>query len=334
MIKRAIFSLVLMTAISLNAEAASLSNEELRGNFEALPSVAVNEANPLNDAKVELGKMLFFEPRLSKSGFFSCNSCHNLATGGADNTPTSLGHKWNVGPRNAPTVLNAALNGTQFWDGRAKDVEEQAGGPILNPGEMADTEESVLKTLNSMPQYVELFKNAFKGEKNTLKYENVAKAIAAYERTLLTPSLFDVYLNGNDNALSKRQVKGLKLFVGKGCVGCHNGVNIGGGSFQKFDYGTDDGRYSVTKDEADKKVFRVPTLRNVALTAPYFHDGSVWDLNKAVGLMADKQLGIKLKKSEVKNIVAFLNSLNGELAPQTLPVLPVSTSTTPRPDFN
>lgn len=320
--------LIAVTTVSAKAK------EDYRDHFEALPKVALNPENRLWDERVELGKMLFFDPRLSKSGTLSCNSCHNLATGGADNTPTSIGHGWNIGPRNAPTVLNAALNVTQFWDGRAKDVEEQAGGPILNPGEMAETEKNVLEKLKSMGKYVYLFNEAFKGEQNRLAYKNVAKAIAAYERTLITPSKFDAYLKGDDDALDKNQKKGLKLFVEKGCVGCHNGVNIGGNSFQKFDYGTDEGRFTVTKNKLDKMVFRVPTLRNAALTAPYFHDGSVWDLQDAVKIMADKQLGLKLKSSEVRDIVAFLWSLNGELEPQTIPMLPPSTKATPKPDFN
>lgn len=319
--------LVMVTTVNANAE------EDYRNNFTPLPEAAVNPENKLWDERVELGKMLFFDPRLSKSGVLSCNSCHNLATGGADNTPTSIGHGWNVGPRNAPTVLNAALNTSQFWDGRAKDVEEQAGGPILNPGEMAETEGNIIKKLKSMNKYVYLFNEAFKGEQNRLVYKNVAKALAAYERTLLTPSKFDAYLKGDDDALSKSQKKGLKLFVAKGCVGCHNGVNVGGNSLQKFEYGTDEGRFTVTKNKDDKMVFRVASLRNAGLTAPYFHDGSVWDLEEAVRIMADKQLGTKLKSSEVRDMVAFIWSLNGELKPQTIPTLPPSTRETPRPDF-
>ncbi len=302
--------------------------------FEPLPEVAENPENPLNAAKVELGKFLFFEPRLSKSGFISCNSCHNIATGGVDNLPTSIGHKWQLGPRNAPTVLNAALHTTQFWDGRAKDVEEQAKGPILNPKEMAATEELVLSRINSIPQYVEMFKKAFPDETDPVTYDNVAKAIAAFERTLITPSRFDAYLKGDKKSLTRRERKGLKLFVKKGCVGCHNGVGVGGGSFQRFDYGTDMGRFEVTGKESDKKVFRVPTLRNIALTYPYFHDGSVWTLEEAVRIMGEKQLGVKLKDKEIGYIVAFLNSLTGELPEIVLPLLPPSTKDTPLPDVD
>jgi len=300
--------------------------------FKPLPERVDNPDNPLNPAKIKLGKMLYFDPRLSKSGFISCNSCHNLASGGVDNLPTSIGHKWNLGPRNAPTVFNAALHVAQFWDGRAKDVEEQAEAPIINPGEMAATKELVLKRLRSIPEYVELFKKAFPEEKDPLNYKNIARAIGAFERTLMTPSRFDEFLKGNRNALTPIEKKGLELFVNKGCVGCHNGVGIGGGMFQRFDYGTDLGRYEVTKKESDKKVFKVPSLRNVALTYPYFHDGSVWDLREAVRIMGKKQLGTDLSKSEIDYIVAFLKSLTGTNLEYTLPVLPPSRVNTPRPD--
>lgn len=328
-----IFSLMVLVFL-VSSQAANAGGQDLKGYFKALPEVAENPANPLTDEKVELGKFLYLDPRLSKSGFISCNSCHSLSTGGVDNLPTSIGHGWNIGPRNAPTVFNAALLATQFWDGRAKDVEEQAKGPILNPGEMAATEKLVLQRLGSIPEYNEAFKKAFPGERKPLNYDNVAKAIAAFERTLLTPSRFDDYLNGEENALTAKEKRGLKAFVDKGCVGCHNGVGIGGASFQRFDYGTDQGRFEVTKKEADRKVFRVPTLRNVELTYPYFHDGSVWILEEAVKIMGKKQLGLKLKKKEVADITAFLKSLSGQMRAIEIPQLPPSTWRTPRPDFS
>lgn len=319
------------TVLVLSAGAEN-KNDEYRKYFSPLPLIADNPDNPLNDAKVSLGMKLFFDPRLSKSGFISCNSCHNLGTAGVDSLPTSIGHGWNIGPRNAPTVLNAALNTTQFWDGRARDVEEQAGGPILNPGEMGETEENVLKKLNSIPEYKNSFKEAFPDDKK-IKYVNVAKAIAAFERTLLTPSKFDSYLKGDDKALTKKEKKGLKLFVEKGCVSCHNGVNIGGGSFQTFKYGEDLGRFEVTKKEEDKRVFRVASLRNVELTYPYFHDGKVWNLNEAVTIMGQKQLGIKLSKKDVRSIITFLKTLTGKQPDIVIPILPSSTKDTPKPDF-
>ncbi len=302
--------------------------------FKPLPKMAENPANPFNQAKIELGRMLYFDPRLSKSGAISCNSCHNLASGGVDNLPTSIGHKWQIGPRNAPTVFNAALHFAQFWDGRAKDVEEQAKGPILNPREMAGTEQLVIDRIKSIPEYVKLFKEAFPKDKEPITYENLAKAIAVFERTLLTPSRFDDFLKGNKKALTEDEKKGLELFVNKGCVSCHNGVAVGGGMFQRFDYGTDEGRYEVTKDENDRKLFKVPSLRNVEVTYPYFHDGSVWTLGEAVRIMGRKQLGIDLNDEEIKFIVAFLKSLTGKKIKVELPLLPPSTEGTPKPDVN
>ncbi len=329
-----VFLILISVAASVSAEMKSpdKGDEGFRKFFAPLPEAALNPKNELNKAKVALGLKLFFDPRLSKSGFISCNSCHNIGTGGVDNLPTSIGHGWNIGPRNAPTVLNAALNTTQFWDGRAKDVEEQAGGPILNPGEMAETEKNVLKKLNSIPEYEKSFKEAFPDDKK-IKYVNVAKAIAAFERTLLTPSKFDSYLKGDEKVLTSKEKKGLKLFVEKGCVACHNGVNVGGGSFQTFEYGDDLGRFEVTNKEEDKRVFRVASLRNVELTYPYFHDGKIWSLSEAVTIMGQKQLGIKLSKRDVSSIIAFLKTLTGTQPNIAVPILPPSTKDTPRPDF-
>ncbi len=302
--------------------------------FQPVSDMIDNPENPLNPDKLKLGTMLFIDPRLSKSGLFSCNTCHNLTTGGVDNLPTSIGHGWKSGNRNAPTVFNAALHFTQFWDGRARDVEEQAQGPVLNPGEMASSKDLVLERINTIPEYVSLFKKAFPEEKNPVTYENVARAIAAFERTLMTPSRFDRFLEGDKNALSSDERKGLDLVVTKGCIACHRGPAMGGDSFQKFDYGDDMGRYEVTKKEADRKVFKVASWRNVALTYPYFHDGKVWSLDEAVRIMGEKQLNTKLSDDEVRYIVAFLNSLTGEMNSIALPMLPPSTQKTPRPDRN
>lgn len=302
--------------------------------FQPIADRVDNPENPLNHDKIKLGEMLFIDSRLSRSGFFSCNSCHNLTTGGVDNLPTSIGHGWKSGSRNAPTVFNAALHTTQFWDGRAKDVEAQAQGPVLNPVEMASSKELVLDRINTIPEYVALFKKAFPGEKEPITYENVARAIAAFERTLITPSRFDRFLKGDSGALSSDEKKGLDLVVKKGCIACHRGPAMGGNSFQKFDYGDDMGRYEVTKSEADRKVFKVASWRNVALTYPYFHDGKVWSLDEAVRIMGEKQLNTRLSDDEVKYIVAFLNSLTGEVTSVALPVLPPSTQKTPKPDRN
>jgi cytochrome c peroxidase len=323
------------------AATVTVTPDTVKQHFSVLPPVAESPSNSATPAKVALGKALFFDPRLSKSGFISCNSCHNLASGGVDSLPTSVGHRWQLGPRNAPTVLNVALHTSQFWDGRAADVEEQAGKPVLNPGEMASTEELVLQRLKSIPEYVDQFGQAFPGEGGPLTYPNVAKAIAAFERTLMTPSRFDKFLGGDSQALSTEEKAGLQLFVETGCVSCHNGVTVGGNSFQKFGVVStpeglkDAGRVEVTKDEKDRFVFKVPSLRNIALTAPYFHDGKTWTLEEAVRVMADVQLGKKLSLDEVAGIVKFLKALNGEPALQVvLPDLPPSTATTTPPAFD
>ena len=291
-------------------------------------------------AKIELGKKLFFEPRLSKSGWISCNSCHNLSTGGADNLPSSIGHKWLFGPINSPTVLNAKFNLAQFWDGRAKDLKEQAKGPIANPMEMASNHELAVNVLQSIPEYVGWFKVVYKDEKITM--DNVADAIAAFEETLTTPnSRFDSWLNGYDENFSESEREGYDLFKNKGCVACHNGFGVGGNSFRKFGiakpYEKDTqtlGRYIVTKDEKDKYVFKVPLLRNIALTAPYFHDASTWSLSEAVTIMAEYQLEVKFTEDETNKIVAFLQTLTGDQPSIILPILPPSTANTQKPDRN
>ncbi|HUK57004.1 MAG TPA: cytochrome-c peroxidase, partial [Nitrospiria bacterium] len=300
--------------------------------FKPLPSAMPAPAdNPTTPEKVALGKMLYFEPRLSKGDTISCNSCHNLATGGVDNLPTSMGHLAQFGPRNAPTVLNAGLEFAQFWDGRAASLEEQAKGPILNPIEMAMPDQGmVLSRIRTIPEYVEKFKKAFPGDTDPITYDNIARAIAAFERTLLTPSRFDDFLKGKSDALTDPEKKGLGLVIKKGCIICHNGVGAGGGMFQKFgirdryEYSDDLGRYNVTKKDADKYFFKVPMWRNVTRTAPYFHDGSIWDLGEAVRIMGRIQLGAKLTDDEVDSIVAFLHSLEGKMPEEALilPVLP------------
>lgn len=293
-----------------------------------------------NVAKIELGKKLFFEPRLSKSGWISCNSCHNLSTGGADNLPSSIGHKWLFGPINSPTVLNAKFNLAQFWDGRAKDLKEQAKGPIANPMEMASNHELSVNVLQSIPEYVQWFKEAYGDDKITI--DNVADAIAAFEESLITPnSRFDAWLNGYDDKISESEFQGYDLFKNKGCVICHNGFGVGGNSFQKFGvakpYDKDTqtlGRYNVTKEEKDKYAFKVPLLRNIELTAPYFHDASTWSLSEAVNIMAEYQLGSALTEDETNKIVAFLRTLTGAQPSIIFPTLPPSTANTPKPDRN
>lgn len=316
--------------------------------FGVLPDSAVNPKNLANAEKNELGKALYFDARLSKSGVISCNSCHNLATYGVDNLPTSPGHQWKFGDRNSPTSLNAALHNVQFWDGRAADVEEQAKGPVLNPVEMATPHENfAVKRIASIPEYQDWFKTAFPDEANPVTYENIAKAIGSFERTLLTPSRFDEYMKGDANALTNVEKKGMETFVNAGCITCHMGPAVGGNMYQKFgvkkDYWTltgskkhDEGRSAITKNEADKYFFKVPSLRNIAHTYPYFHDGSVWSLKKAIAIMGELQLDKKFTDEELTNIEAFLKSMTGELpaSAKTLPILPASTETTSLPDFN
>lgn len=305
--------------------------------ISAEPIEVITAAKITEPEKVELGKMLFFEPRLSKSGFISCNSCHNLSTGGVDALPTSIGHHWQEGPINSPTVLNADFMLAQFWDGRASDLKEQAAGPIANPKEMGFTHELATETIASMPAYRAHFAKVYGDEKVTI--DRLTDAIATFEKTLVTPnSPFDQYLLGKQDAISANAKAGYQLFKDKGCVSCHNGAAVGGTMYMKMGlikpFHTNnpaEGRKGVTGKEADKYVFKVPTLRNIELTYPYFHDGSVWTLEEAVNTMADIQLGQKLSDQEVKEMVAFLESLTGDQPQITLPILPPSNKDTPRP---
>ena len=307
-------------------------------DFQSLPSAANNPNNEVTAAKVQLGHVLYFDNRLSKDGNISCNSCHNLSTFGVDNLPTSPGDGGKNGDRNSPTVLNAALHTVQFWDGRAADVEQQAGMPILNPVEMAiPNEKFLIDRLSQIELYKSLFKNAYPNDANPITYENLRKAIAAFERKLLTPSRFDEYLGGKLDALSLEEKKGLMTFVARGCNSCHNGPLLGGNSIQKFGvFGNyweytksehiDKGLAAQTGNDADLYKFKVPSLRNIAKTGPYFHDGSVKSLEEAIKIMAKSQVNQQLTDSELKNMVAFLSALTGDVpenlkkAPQELAV--------------
>lgn len=310
------------------ASAHAISTEPI----EVIKAVKVTEPE-----KVELGKMLFFEPRLSKSGYISCNSCHNLATGGVDALPTSVGHNWQQGPINSPTVLNANYMLAQFWDGRASDLQAQAAGPIENPKEMGYSHALATQTIASMPAYRAHFAKVYGDENVTI--DRLTDAISTFEKTLVTPnSPFDQYLLGKQDAISVDAKAGYQLFKSKGCVSCHNGPAVGGTMYMKMGlikpFHTNnpaEGRIAVTGKEADKFVFKVPTLRNIELTYPYFHDGSVWTLEEAVNTMADIQLGQKLSDKENLEMVAFLVSLTGDQPQITLPILPPSNKNTPRP---
>jgi cytochrome c peroxidase len=296
-------------------------------------------SNPLTPEKVELGRMLFFETRLSKSQTISCNSCHRLDRYGVDNRPTSPGHKGQLGGRNSPTVFNASNHFLQFWDGRAPTVEEQAKGPILNPVEMANSEERVVATLKSIPQYVDAFRKAFPGEPDPVTYDNVGRAIGAFERQLVTQSRWDKYIAGDTTALTDAEKQGLKTFLNSGCMVCHTGPQVGAAMFQRvgviepWPNQKDQGRYEVTKQEGDRMMFKVPSLRNIEKTGPYFHDGSAATLEQAIHMMGKHQLGLDLSDEEVASIKVWMGSLTGELPGELIakPELPPSTPDTPKP---
>lgn len=301
------------------------------------PIEPVKPPQSINLGMVELGKKLYFDPRLSKSGFISCNSCHNLSMGGSDNIPTSIGDKWQQGPINAPTVLNSSLNVAQFWDGRAADLKAQAGGPIANPGEMAFSHTLAIDVLESIPAYVREFKQVF--GKDKVDIDQVTAAIAEFEKTLVTPnSRFDQWLLGKKDALTADELAGYALFKDSGCVACHNGPAVGGASFQKMGVvepykakSPAEGRSAVTGKDADRFNFKVPTLRNVEMTYPYFHDGAANTLPEAVDIMGRLQLGKTFSADENAKIVAFLRSLTGDQPTFMMPILPPSSDKTPRP---
>jgi cytochrome c peroxidase len=322
-------------------EPAPLTYEKLVAFFQPPPPASGAPAPQDTEARIALGRMLFFDARLSKNHDISCNTCHGLATYGVDNKPVSEGHRGRKGERNSPTVYNVGGYIAQFWDGRAPTLEVQAEGPLFDPDEMAMPDDRrVLATLASMPEYVERFKEAFPGAKKPVTLAHLTRAIGAFERQLTTRSRFDEFLEGRQEALSPQERRGLELFVTTGCITCHAGPAVGGTSFQKlgllepYPRNTDPGRYEVTRAEEDRMKFRVPTLRNVEKTAPYLHDGSVADLDEVVRLMARYQLGKTLSSAQVEELVAFLRSLTGELPARYLtpPELPKSTRKTPRPD--
>ncbi|MGR9105970.1 MAG: cytochrome-c peroxidase [Gammaproteobacteria bacterium] len=326
-------------ALALTATAGFASAAQ----WEALPGKAPEPAdNPSTPAKVKLGQILFLDPRLSSTGTVSCNSCHNVMLGGEDNRPVAMGVNGQTGGRSAPTVWNAAFNSVQFWDGRAPSLEAQAAGPVTNPIEMGmKSWDDVVKRLKSIPGYADLFAQAF-GSASAISKENAVKAIAAYERTLITPdSAYDKYVQGDQTALSEQQIRGMNKFAEVGCANCHSGPAFNGpempegtGFFMKFPVYEnkvfqsryklikDKGRFAVTSKAEDKNTWKVPTLRNVALTAPYFHNGGVKTLDRAVELMAKMQLDKALSANEIKDIVAFLNALSGPFPKQELPQLP------------
>lgn len=350
----AVVAMAATTLAGCQTSTSEPKDDALAATSDALILAAREQFKPLPDGPgkvagitatpelVALGTMLYSDPRLSASHTIACAACHSMGLGGADARSTSLGHRWQHGGRNAPTVLNAVYNVAQFWDGRAKDLTEQAGGPVSNPIEMAMPADQVIPTLKSIPGYADPFARAFPGDKDPIRMANVQMAIAAYEATLVTPNApFDRFLKGDAQALGQPERRGLKAFMDNGCAACHNGVNVGGGMYAKFGVVAappadllppgDLGRFAVTKDEADRYSYKVPTLRNIAQTAPYFHTGKVWSLEEAVTVMAKTQLGKTLPRQEVGDIVAFLKALSGDQPKTSVPALPPVTGTSARP---
>lgn len=327
-------------------ERVSSKNSGLDGEWLPLPTSAPAPAdNPTTAAKVELGKKLYFDPRLSLTGTVSCNSCHNVMEGGDDGRPSSMGILGRIGPRNAPTVWNSAFQNSQFWDGRSPSLEDQAKGPLLAGPEMGmPSHDFVMERIRSVPGYVREFQSVFTGN-DVVSIDNAAKAIAAFERTLITPnSPYDLYVTGTADGLTKQQVRGMKLFDSVGCTECHSGPAFNGWTadaiapefhefpryaespfVEKYTLTADVGRSGVTKQDEDKHHFKTPTLRNITLTAPYFHNGAVESLPEAVRVMADTQLDVKLTDGQVTDLVAFLKSLEGEFPEITLPRIPSRT---------
>ena len=329
MTKMKVLGVAVALAVAGGAWAATVRDEPIK------PIEAAKVSDP---GKVDLGKKLWFEPRLSMSGIISCNTCHNLSMGGTDNLKTSIGHGWKAGPVNSPTVFNSSLAIAQFWDGRAADLKEQAGGPIQADVEMNMPHTLAVGILQSIPGYVDEFKRVY--GKDKIDIDMITDSIAEFEKTLVTPnSRFDKWLVGDDKALSEKELAGYTLFKESGCVACHNGPAAGGTSFQRMGVvepykssSPAEGRSAVTGVDADRFNFKVPTLRNVELTYPYFHDGEARTLEEAVDIMGRLQLGRTYSEGEIGSIVAFLKTLTGELPQIAMPILPPSSNETPRPD--
>lgn len=338
---------IAMTGLLLMATGAARGMDGLmhraRAAFKPVPAAApLLRENRGNADRLLLGRMLFFEPRLSASFLISCNTCHNMGLGGADLQETSTGHGWQKGMRNAPSVLNSVFNIAQFWDGRAPDLAAQAMGPVQSQVEMNNTRERVVATLKSIPGYVRLFARAFPGEEDPVTCDNLARAIELFEATLITPDApFDSYLKGNARALNRVEQEGLALFMNKGCGDCHGGMNMGGAGFYPFGRKEapgaellppdDMGRYNLTALDADRYTYRAPSLRNVALTAPYFHSGKIWKLLDAVKVAGTTQLGIRMSDTDADRITAFLRTLTGRQPVIDYPILPAGTDATPKP---
>jgi len=330
-----------LLASSLLFGATNIAEKATKAGLKAIPndkaalSKLIDPNGTITPERVELGKKLYFEPRLSKSGIISCNTCHNLGMGGVDGVEAAVGHKWTANPHhlNSPTVYNAVFAQKQFWDGRSPDLENQAQGPMQAPPEMDAKPELVEARVNSMPAYVEAFKKAY-GDDVKIDFVTITKTIGIFERTLVTPSRFDDFLNGDEKALSDAEKEGLKTFIETGCTACHNGVALGG-SMQKFPLFKPYKYADVGDFKGDKNgMVKVPTLRNITETAPYFHNGAIWSLKEAVQEMGRTQLGKEISDKDAEKIVTFLKALKGRKPSITYPQLPEVTDKTPKPDFN
>jgi len=324
----------LLCANPLIEKAKTMGLEAIPENQSELLKI-IDPNNTITPQRVELGKKLYFEPRLSKSGIISCNTCHNLGLGGADGVPTAVGHMWVANPHhlNSPTVYNAVFFKSQFWDGRSPHLEDQAGGPIQAAPEMASPPALVVERINSIPEYVEAFKKAY-GEEVKVDFETITSTIGIFERTLVTPSRYDEFLNGKEDALTKEEQEGLQVFIDQGCATCHNGIALGG-SMMPFPMVKPYKYANVGDFKGDKNgMVKVPTLRNITETAPYFHNGQIWSLKEAVQEMGTTQLGKEISDTDAEKIVTFLKALKGKKPEITYPQLPESTLSTPKPDFN
>jgi len=332
---------VSLLASSLLLGASSVAEKAKNAGLKAIPAdqaelmKLIDTKKNITPKRVELGKKLFFDPGLSKSELISCNTCHNLGIGGVDGIPAARGHMWRANPHhlNSPTVYNAVFFKSQFWDGRSPDLEDQAKGPTLASPEMAATPELIEKRINSMPGYVKAFKEAY-GDNVKINFDKITEAIGIFERTLVTPSRFDDFLNGNKEALSDAEKEGLNLFIDKGCATCHSGIALGGG-MQKFPLVNPYKYANVGDFKGDKNgMVKVPTLRNITETPPYFHNGAIWSLKEAVQEMGRTQLGQEISDADAEKIVTFFGALDGRKPVIEYPQLPAISASTPKPEFN
>ena len=334
------FVTISLFASSLLLASTDVQSKAKNAGLEAIPTdkavlmKLIDPKNSISDEKVALGKQLYFEPRLSKSGIISCNTCHNLGLGGVDGVPAAVGHNWTANPHhlNSPTVYNAVFFAAQFWDGRSPDLEDQAQGPMQAAPEMAAAPSLVVERINSIPAYVESFKKAY-GKDVKVDFKTITATIGIFERTLVTPSRYDAFLNGNKEALTDAEKEGLNLFIDKGCTACHTGIALGG-TMQPFPAV---GKYTyanIGDFKGDKNgMVKTPTLRNITETAPYFHNGAIWSLKEAVQEMGRTQLGADISDADAAKIVTFFGALKGKKPEITYPQFPASTAKTAKPDF-